>query len=183
MSTSAHRSSLELIHLLTPTFKAADFSVLAIAVLTFLTLTFNRWVSNTSMLQSTLVCASVWLIPVITATTALALGKYQPVSGNWCWIAPEPLWLRYVLGHGWRMSIFIVTIVLYTIVFTLVRRRLVARANSNQHRYSVTYGSQVELTQGQEQLIHAHDEILKGQKSVLGANPEDSKCRRIYNSE
>lgn len=73
------------------------------------------------------------------------------------------------------MSIFIVTIVLYTIIFTLVRRRLMARVNSNQHRYSVTYGSQVELTQGQEQLIHAHDEILKGQKSVLG-NPEDSKC-------
>lgn len=51
-----------------------------------------------------------------------------------------------------------------------------ARVNSNQHRYSVTYGSQVELTQGQEQLIHAHDEILKGQKTVLGAGVDDGKC-------
>lgn len=156
-------------------FKAADFSVLAIAVLTFMTLTFNRWVTNTTMLQIVLICTSVWVIPVITATTALAIGKYQPVSGNWCWIAPEPLWLRYVLGHGWRMSIFVVVIVLYSIIFTRVRRRLMARVNSNQHRYSVTYGSQVELTQGQEQLIHAHDEILKGQKTVLGAAVDDGK--------
>ena len=155
--------------------KAADFSVLAIAVLTFMTLTFNRWVSNTSMLQTVLICASVWVIPVITGTIALALGKYQPVSGNWCWIAPEPLWLRYILGHGWRMSIFLVVIILYSIIFTVVRRRLMARVNSNQHHYSVTYGSQVELTQGQEQLIHAHDEILKGKKPGLGASPDDGK--------
>ena len=51
-----------------------------------------------------------------------------------------------------------------------------ARVNSNQHRYSVTYGSQVELTQGQEQLIHVHDEILKGQKAVIGAGFDDGKC-------
>lgn len=74
------------------------------------------------------------------------------------------------------MSIFVVVIVLYSIIFTLVRRRLMARVSSNQHRYSVTYGSQVELTQGQEQLIHAHDDILKGQKTVLGTSPSGSKC-------
>lgn len=76
------------------------------------------------------------------------------------------------------MSIFVVVIILYSIIFTLVRRRLMARVNSNQHRYSVTYGSQVELTQGQEQLIHAHDDILKGQNPVLGAGPGGSKCRQ-----
>ena len=166
------------IFLLIFSFKAADFSVLAIAVLTFLTLTFNRWAANTSIIQTILICASVWLVPVITGTTALALGKYQSVSGNWCWIAPKPLWLRYILGHGWRMSIFLAVIVLYIIIFTLVRRRLMARVNSNQHRYSVTYGSQVELTQGQEQLIHAHDEILKGQKPVVGTGPDDGKSLR-----
>jgi hypothetical protein len=74
------------------------------------------------------------------------------------------------------MSIFVVVIVLYSIIFTLVRRRLMARVSSNQHRYSVSYGSQVELTQGQEHLIHAHDNILKGQKSVFGAGPDGGKC-------
>jgi hypothetical protein len=77
--------------------KAADFSVLAIAVVTCMTLTFHRWVSRVSIWQIALLCASVWLVPVITGTTALGLGKYEPVSGNWCWIAPEPQWLRYVL--------------------------------------------------------------------------------------
>lgn len=78
------------------------------------------------------------------------------------------------------MSIFAVVIVLYAIIFTRVRRRLMARVNSDQHRYSVTYGSQVELTQGQEQLKHAHDEILKGQKTVLGAGADDGKWRLSY---
>ncbi|KAI3398915.1 hypothetical protein diail_8238 [Diaporthe ilicicola] len=168
--------------------KAADFSILAIAVLTFLTLTFNRWVSNTSLTQTAIICTSVWIIPLITGTTALAAGKLEPVSGNWCWIATHPAWLRYALGHGCkphfspftiprRITIFAITIVLYTIIFTLLRKRLMARVNGNQHRYSMAYGSQVELTQGEEQLIHAHDDILKEQKAVPSVGLVDGKCR------
>jgi hypothetical protein len=78
-------------------------------------------------------------------------------------------------GHGWRMSIFFIVIVLYSIIFTLVRRRLMARTRSNQHRYSVPYGPQVELTQFQKYLMHAQDDILKGQKSGLGVGPDSGK--------
>ncbi|KAL1846679.1 hypothetical protein Daus18300_014167 [Diaporthe australafricana] len=51
-----------------------------------------------------------------------------------------------------------------------------ARISSNQHHYSVAYGSQVELTQGEEQLIHAHDDILKGQKPTLSAGLGGGQC-------
>lgn len=57
-----------------------------------------------------------------SGTTALVLSAYKPVSGNWCWISPTPLYLRYVLGHGWRLSIIFITLTLYVYLFSYIHR-------------------------------------------------------------
>lgn len=52
----------------------------------------------------------------------LALGAYGYVSGNWCWITPDRVGLRYALTHGWRIAIFIATIAIYTIIYIRLRK-------------------------------------------------------------
>ena len=52
----------------------------------------------------------------------LGLHAYGYVSGNWCWIRPELLGLRYALTHGWRIAVFITTIAIYTYVYIYLRR-------------------------------------------------------------
>lgn len=44
------------------------------------------------------------------------------MSGNWCWIRPEFLGLRYGLTHGWRIAIFVVTIGIYTYIYIHLKR-------------------------------------------------------------
>lgn len=53
---------------------------------------------------------------------ALGLDAYGPVSGNWCWIRADELRLRYALTHGWRIAIFLATIVIYTLIYIKLRR-------------------------------------------------------------
>lgn len=55
----------------------------------------------------------------------------EPVSGNWCWIAENPRYLRYVLGHGWRYSIFLAVIVIYAYIFMRVGHRVRSRRRTN----------------------------------------------------
>lgn len=107
--------------------QAADFSVLAIAIVTIMTVNFNSWVINSSLTQRRLICGLVWVIPLVTATVALATGHIEPVTGNWCWISRDPRYLRYLLGHAWRFLIFIVVIQIYICIFLSVRRRLSQR--------------------------------------------------------
>jgi hypothetical protein len=52
-----------------------------------------------------------------TANVALGLDAYGPTSGNWCWITPKHVTLRYSLTHGWRIAIFLTTICIYTYVY------------------------------------------------------------------
>lgn len=110
--------------------QAADFSVLSIAVVSLLTMRFNTWVLNSSLSQQRLIIGLVWVVPFTTATIALLTDKIEPVSGNWCWIASRPAYLRYALGHGWRYAIFLVVIGCYGAVFLSVRRRLGQRNRS-----------------------------------------------------
>lgn len=46
---------------------------------------------------------------------------YGHVSGNWCWILPDPRF-RYGLTHGWRIAIFIATIGIYTAIYIHLKR-------------------------------------------------------------
>lgn len=116
------------------------------------------------MTKIVLLCMSVWIVPFITATTAVAMNKMEFVTGNWCWIAAEPFILRYLLGHMWRMAIFVVVIVLYIIIFMRVRRRLRARTDSQEHRYSIR-NNEGQYTEAHTTLRHAHDDIIMGTTS------------------
>jgi hypothetical protein len=46
---------------------------------------------------------------------------YGHVSGNWCWIKPDPRF-RYGLTHGWRIAIFLATIGIYTAIYIHLKR-------------------------------------------------------------
>lgn len=52
----------------------------------------------------------------------LGLHAYGYVSGNWCWITPSRLDLRYALTHGWRIAIFLATIAIYTAIYIRLKR-------------------------------------------------------------
>ncbi|EKG11916.1 hypothetical protein MPH_10959 [Macrophomina phaseolina MS6] len=122
--------------------QAVDCSILAIAVVTLLTIQFKSYILYASLTTKILICISVWILPIITSFTALGLDLYQPVSGNWCWITPKPVYLRYALTHGWRFAIILVTICIYAYVFVYMHRRLRLR-NDTSRSYSFDYGNDV----------------------------------------
>jgi len=47
---------------------------------------------------------------------------YAPATGNWCWIKQKPVYLRYVLTHGWRYLFIITEICLYVYLYIWIRR-------------------------------------------------------------
>ncbi|KUJ17743.1 uncharacterized protein LY89DRAFT_561315, partial [Mollisia scopiformis] len=104
------------------TVQATDFSIFFITIATVITL--RRWNYHPEAQRKTKILIScwIWAVPLMTSTTALVLNKYTPVSGNWCWISPEPAYLRYVLGHGWRLSIILTTVALYLYLFIYIHR-------------------------------------------------------------
>ncbi|KAL1616286.1 hypothetical protein SLS56_011471 [Neofusicoccum ribis] len=122
--------------------QAVDFSILAIAVVTFLTIQFKSYILYASMVKKVLICMAIWIVPLITSCTALGLDIYQPVSGNWCWISPKPRYLRYALTHGWRFAIIFFTICIYVYVFVYMHKRLRMRDTSGRS-YSFDYGDDV----------------------------------------
>ena len=63
-----------------------------------------------------------WLFPLTTASISLALGYFHPASGNWCWIQPQPAYLRYVLMHGWRFAFMIAIVAMGSYVRWYYRR-------------------------------------------------------------
>ena len=91
-----------------------------------------------------MLCVAPWIPPVVTGTRitssqpkaftiganprpvlaniALGLQAYGPTSGNWCWITPKHIALRYALTHGWRIAIFLTTICIYTYVYIQLTR-------------------------------------------------------------
>lgn len=102
--------------------QAADFSILVIAVVTVLTITRTTYMPAASTLHKCLICGSVWIVPLTTATIATAMGKMGPVSGNWCWILKSSTDLRYALTHGWRIAIIFCTAAIYIFVWWYMDR-------------------------------------------------------------
>ncbi|KAF6817223.1 hypothetical protein CPLU01_13631 [Colletotrichum plurivorum] len=102
--------------------QASDFSILAIAVVTFLTITRKTYMPNASTFRKVVICLSVWIIPIITSATATIMGEMEPVSGNWCWISRDRPDLRYALTHGWRIAIIFTTILIYFYVWWYLGR-------------------------------------------------------------
>ncbi|KXJ96870.1 G protein-coupled glucose receptor regulating Gpa2-domain-containing protein [Microdochium bolleyi] len=102
--------------------QATDFSVLAISIATLLVVTQTGRVMNASTMTKTIMCLSVWILPIVTSTTALGMGQMAPVSGNWCWISRDRTDLRYALAHGWRFAVIAVTICTYTYIWIYITR-------------------------------------------------------------
>ncbi|KAL1614806.1 hypothetical protein SLS54_009463 [Diplodia seriata] len=108
-------------HRIHPVF-AADFSILAIALVTVLTITRKTYMPDASLGRKVMICTSVWIVPLITSSTAAGLHTMAPVSGNWCWITSQRTDLRYALGHGWRFAIMFITIGVYIYVWWYMRQ-------------------------------------------------------------
>lgn len=145
--------------------QAADFSVLAIAIVTVLTINFDSRVLNSTLEQQRLVCGLVWLTPLITATIALATDKIEPVTGNWCWIAREPLYLRYVLGHGWRFAIFLIVIGVYISVFFHIRSRLSQRNKSPTLDRTYSFSMYTDSASDYN-VSMVHSELIRGKPTM-----------------
>lgn len=110
--------------------QAADFSILAIALVTVLTITRKTYMPDASLGRKALICLSVWIVPIITSITATAMGQMVPVSGNWCWISSKRTDLRYALTHGWRFAIIFSTIGIYIYVYWYMTRHFAEMATS-----------------------------------------------------
>ncbi|KAK8235111.1 G protein-coupled glucose receptor regulating Gpa2-domain-containing protein [Phyllosticta capitalensis] len=104
------------------TVQAADFSILAIALVTHFTVIRRTYLPETSIISKVLICASVWVVPLVTSSTAVGLGAIQPIGGNWCWIPKRRIALRYALGDGWRVAIILSTSFIYLYIYVYVRR-------------------------------------------------------------
>lgn len=155
--------------------QAADFSVLAIAIVTFQTINFNAWVINSAVDKQRLVCALVWLIPLITGTIALATDNIEPVTGNWCWISRDPLYLRYVLGHGWRFAIFVIVVGLYLAIFLNVRRRLSQRNMTPTLNRAYSFSMYADSA-SDTNVSMMHNELVRG-KHAMPTMPREAVTR------
>lgn len=145
--------------------QAADFSVLAIAVVTLLTVNFNRRIMHCSTTEQRLICLLVWVIPFFTASLALITNKIEPVTGNWCWIARDPPYLRYVLGHGWRFAIFLAVIGVYVAVFFSVRRRLLKRNREPQLQRSYSFSMYADSAPDVNAVM-SNNELIRGKHTM-----------------
>ncbi|KAI6360614.1 hypothetical protein MCOR25_006700 [Pyricularia grisea] len=102
--------------------QAADFSILAIAIVTLLTVTRRAFLPAASNTKKTFLAMSIWIVPIFTSTFATAQGAMGPVAGNWCWIMASRPDLRYALTHGWRILIIFVTIIIYGYIWWFMSR-------------------------------------------------------------
>ncbi|THV65423.1 hypothetical protein D6D28_09118, partial [Aureobasidium pullulans] len=113
--------------------QAVDFGVLSIAISTLFVVIVPAHDSRQSLLSKILACVSVWIIGLVTSKSTRAitfvltksvtagciasgLQVFGPVSGNWCWIKSDELELRYALAHGWRFTIILGIIAIYTYI-------------------------------------------------------------------
>lgn len=116
------------------TVQAVDFTIMAIVIVTLLTITQKTYLPSVSFAAKTMICLSTWAVPIITSTTAVALGSMSPVSGNWCWITAKRTDLRYALTHGWRIAIIFLTVVMYAYIWWYVHCHFRALFGSERGR-------------------------------------------------
>ncbi|KAJ8106185.1 hypothetical protein OPT61_g9707 [Boeremia exigua] len=104
--------------------QAVDFSILAITLVTLLTIQLRSFIIYASTATKALICLSIWIVPLCTSIFAWLKNYYGPVSGNWCWIEKHHARQRYTLNHGWRFAIFAISLCTYIYVFIYMSRRL-----------------------------------------------------------
>ncbi|OLN81013.1 hypothetical protein CCHL11_09988 [Colletotrichum chlorophyti] len=116
--------------------QASDFSILAIAVVTFLTITHKTYMPNASTFRKVMICLSVWIVPIITSMVATLMGQMEPVSGNWCWISRNRPDLRYALTHGWRFAIIFTVVLIYCYVWWYLGRHFRSMVSTSDPLYN-----------------------------------------------
>ncbi|KAL1845550.1 hypothetical protein Daus18300_014500 [Diaporthe australafricana] len=114
------------------TVQAVDFTILAIVLVTLLTITRKTYLPDVSVWAKAMICASTWIVPIITSIVAVSLNGMTPVSGNWCWITSKRPDLRYSLTHGWRIGIIFLTVLLYAYIWWFVHRHFKALFGSRR---------------------------------------------------
>jgi hypothetical protein len=102
--------------------QATDCSILMIAIITLLSLRQVVTAQDASLMSKVLVCATAWVLPVITSFIALGLDLYHPVRGNWCWIQSRPTYMRYVLTHMWRFVVILGSSGIYIYIYLHLKR-------------------------------------------------------------
>ncbi|VUC35659.1 unnamed protein product [Clonostachys rosea] len=110
--------------------QAADFSIFTIALVTLLVVMRFGNIMNASLRMMILVCVAIWVIPMITSTTATAMGLMTVVGGNWCWITPSRPDMRLVLTHSWRFSVIFSTVIIHIWIWVFLKWHF----NSNRSR-------------------------------------------------
>ncbi|KAG7110905.1 hypothetical protein HYQ45_017408 [Verticillium longisporum] len=118
--------------------QAADFSILAIALVTLLTVTGTVYMPKASLARKATICGAVWVVPVATSVTATAMGQMAPVGGNWCWISAARPDLRYALTHGWRFAVIFSTMAIYVYIWIFLRRHFRFLRGAQRWSYGTT---------------------------------------------
>ncbi|PBK58980.1 hypothetical protein ARMSODRAFT_1091003 [Armillaria solidipes] len=119
--------------------QATDTSILAISIVTIMIVTASHdssWTAKSDKNKErfvVIVCIYTWVMPVLTSFIALGKGYYTAVSGNWCWLTPEPVYVRYVLTHGWRFLFIFIEIGLYTYLYIYLRTQMKVRNLVSTH--------------------------------------------------
>ncbi|KAI9885187.1 MAG: hypothetical protein M1823_003026 [Watsoniomyces obsoletus] len=127
--------------------QGTDCSIFTIAVVTIFIIRTKYVIPDSSKVAKLAVCGVVWLLPMATSAyptmpsscskviyaqaddghtikgfTALGLGLYHPVTGNWCWIQAKPVYYRYVLTHMWRFLFIALSTGIYAYAYFYVNR-------------------------------------------------------------
>ncbi|KAK0227540.1 G protein-coupled glucose receptor regulating Gpa2-domain-containing protein [Armillaria fumosa] len=108
--------------------QATDTCILAISIVTIMIVTASHdssWTAKSGKSKErfiVIVCIYTWVMPVLTSFIALGKGYYTAV-----WLTPEPVYVRYVLTHGWRFLFIFIEIGLYSYLYIYLRRRMKIR--------------------------------------------------------
>ncbi|GME40462.1 Epoxide hydrolase-like protein [Neofusicoccum parvum] len=151
--------------------QAADFSILAIALITLLTVIKKTYIPSASWFRKLVICASVWFVPLITSSTAAGFGALQPTGGNWCWISRDRTDLRYALGHGWRFLIILATVCIYAYIYIYIQHHF---SSSKALRLSV-FGAYVSTAPPSRDLGKLEMDLAKPNPTLTSQKALESK--------
>ncbi|KAF8334377.1 G protein-coupled glucose receptor regulating Gpa2-domain-containing protein [Amanita rubescens] len=185
------------------TVQATDCAVLAITITTVYAITKRATISSMSggrweWRWIVLLTCSIWILPIFTGFLGLAMEWYSPVSGSWCWLEAKPVYLRYVLMHGWRFLFIFIEIGLFIYLDIHLRRhyRMVSESISSRNMASrIAFdeprresamrppvgGFSMHVLNAGEKLGGAHDRYAASPSEASNVGLiEQNKSRRVF---
>ncbi|KAI9824731.1 MAG: hypothetical protein M1832_001557 [Thelocarpon impressellum] len=147
--------------------QATDLTILMIAVVTLIGIRQVVVIPDPSFRAKLILCTSIWVIPIITASIALSSDYFVPVKGNWCWIKERPSYLRYVLTHMWRFATIVFSTIIYIHIYIYLHKhfkrmpRSFYRSSHDDEDH--THDLHIALDQG-----HSQQSIVRAEQGELG---------------